>query len=84
MLTEEIARKWFSLNQQVQYYRNELEKRGGAVSSFDHIISGNPKFNKMKKDAQRIARSSSTVLLINVQAKNGPLNLMLCQETFVN
>lgn len=63
VLTEEIARKWFSLSQQVQYYRNELEKRGGEISSFDHIISNNPEFNKMKKDAQRIARSSSTVLL---------------------
>lgn len=63
VLTEEIARKWFSLNQQVQYYRIELEKRGGEISSFDHIVSKNPKFNKMKKDAQRIARSSSTVLL---------------------
>lgn len=63
VLTEEIARKWFSLNQQVQYYRNELEKRGAEIRSFDHIVSKNPKFNKMKKDAQRIARSSSTVLL---------------------
>jgi transcriptional regulator with PAS, ATPase and Fis domain len=63
VLTEEIARKWFSLNQQVQYYRNELEKRGVEISSFDHIVSRNPKFTIMKKDAQRIARSSSTVLL---------------------
>jgi len=63
VLTEEIARKWFSLSQQVQYYRNELERRDGENNSFDQIVSKNPKFNKMKKDAQRIARSSSTVLL---------------------
>ena len=63
VLTEEIARKWFSLRQQVEYYRNELEKRGGELSSFDHIVSKNSEFNKIKKDAQRIARSSSTVLL---------------------
>lgn len=59
-LTEEIARKWLSLRQQVQYYRDELEKRG---NSFDNLVSKNPGFIKMKKDALRIARSSSTVLL---------------------
>ncbi|SHI01006.1 sigma-54-dependent Fis family transcriptional regulator [Desulfosporosinus lacus] len=59
-LTEEIARKWLSLRQQVQYYRDELEKRG---NSFDNLVSKNPAFIKMKKDAHRIARSSSTVLL---------------------
>ena len=63
VLTEEIARKWFSFNQQVLYYRNELEKRGVEISGFDNIVSKNPKFNRMKNDAQRIARSSSTVLL---------------------
>lgn len=63
VLTEEIARKWFSLSQQVQYYRDELEKRDGEISNFEHVISKNPKLIKMKKDAQRIARSSSTVLL---------------------
>ncbi|MCB8817155.1 sigma 54-interacting transcriptional regulator [Desulfosporosinus shakirovi] len=59
-LTEEIARKWLSLRQQVQYYRDELEKRG---NSFDNLVSKNSGFIKMKKDAHRIARSSSTVLL---------------------
>jgi len=60
-LTEEIARKWLSLRQQVQYYRDELQKHGN--SSFDNLVSKNPAFTKMKRDAQRIARSSSTVLL---------------------
>jgi transcriptional regulator with PAS, ATPase and Fis domain len=50
------------LRQQVKYYRNELEKRG-EDGSFEQIVSINPNFNKLKKDAQRIARSSSTVLL---------------------
>ncbi|HBV89235.1 MAG TPA: sigma-54-dependent Fis family transcriptional regulator [Desulfosporosinus sp.] len=59
-LTEEIARKWLSLRQQVQYYRDELEMRG---NSFDNLISKNPGFIKMKRDAHRIARSTSTVLL---------------------
>ncbi|AET66845.1 PAS domain S-box [Desulfosporosinus orientis DSM 765] len=59
-LTEEIARKWLSLRQQLQYYRDEVEKHG---NSFDDLVSKNPAFMKMKNDAQRIARSSSTVLL---------------------
>lgn len=62
-VTEEIARKWFYLKQQVQYYREELEKRGGSCSRFDQIITSNPEFEKIKKEALFIARSSSTVLL---------------------
>jgi len=63
-VTEEIARKWFSLNQQVEYYRDELEKRsGGGGSRFEQIITNNPAFVKIKKDALHIARSSSTILL---------------------
>lgn len=62
-VTEEIARKWFYLNQQVQYYRDELEKLGGNGNRFDQIITKNQSFTKIKKDAQFIARSSSTVLL---------------------
>lgn len=62
-VTEEIAKKWFYLNQQMEYYRDELEKRGGSFSRFDQIITNNPKFKKLKNDALFIARSSSTVLL---------------------
>ena len=62
-VTEEIARKWFYLKQQVQYYRAELEKRGGSCSRFDQIITNSPEFKKIKKEALFIARSSSTVLL---------------------
>lgn len=62
-VTEEIARKWFYLNQQVQYYRDELEKRNGSCSRFDQIITNNPEFKKIKNEALFIARSSSTVLL---------------------
>lgn len=62
-VTEEIARKWFSLNQQVQYYRDELEKRCGTTNRFDQIVTNNPEFKKIKKEAMFIARSSSTVLL---------------------
>lgn len=63
VITEEIARKWFNLNQQVQYYRDELEKRDRSDSRFDKIITRNPEFEKIKQEAKLIARSSSTVLL---------------------
>ena len=62
-LTEEIARKWLSLNQQLQYYREELEKRTGSQSRFDQMVSHNKTFQEIKKEARRIARSTSTVLL---------------------
>ncbi|MDR2132897.1 MAG: sigma 54-interacting transcriptional regulator [Clostridiales Family XIII bacterium] len=62
-LAEEIARKWLYLNQQVQYYRDELEKRGGEDSRFDRIVTSNPAFKRIKSEALLIARSSSTVLL---------------------
>lgn len=62
-VTEEIARKWFFLNQQVQYYRDELEKRSTVSSRFDQVVTNNPEFKKIKKEAIFIARSSSTVLL---------------------
>lgn len=62
-IADQIARKWVSLRQQVQYYRDELEKKGGGENSFDCIITKNAEFIKLKHEAQRIARSSSTVLL---------------------
>jgi PAS domain S-box-containing protein len=62
-VTEEIARKWLYLNQQVQYYRDELEKRSGGVSRLDQMVSHNPVFQEIKREAQFIARSTSTVLL---------------------
>jgi transcriptional regulator with PAS, ATPase and Fis domain len=61
-LPQEIAQKWFSLGQQVQYYRKELEKRG-EPGSFDQIVSQSSDFNIIKRDAKFVARSSSTVLL---------------------
>jgi len=64
MVTGEIARKWLSLQQQVKYYREQLERQGGSdQSNFDMIITVNEEFAHIKKEAQRVARSSSTVLL---------------------
>lgn len=62
-IADQIARKWLSLRQQVQYYRDELERKGGGENNFDRIVTRNPEFVKLKNEAQRVARSSSTVLL---------------------
>lgn len=63
-LTEQLAHRWFSLKQQVQYYREELEKYGGSENiAFSKIITENRRFAALKKEAERVARSSSTVLL---------------------
>jgi transcriptional regulator with PAS, ATPase and Fis domain len=63
-LTEEIARKWFSLRQQVNYYRSQLERQGASEKdNFDHIVTKNDEFMQIKNEAQRIAKSTSTVLL---------------------
>jgi transcriptional regulator with PAS, ATPase and Fis domain len=63
-LTEEITRKWFSLRQQVQYYRGELEKQGiNEMNNFVHIVSENNEFMQIKKETQKIAKSTSTVLM---------------------
>jgi transcriptional regulator with PAS, ATPase and Fis domain len=63
-LLEEIARKWYSLQQQVDYYRNQLAKQGGnEKDNFEHIVTKNDDFMQIKKEAKRIAKSTSTVLL---------------------
>ncbi|AET68492.1 transcriptional regulator containing PAS, AAA-type ATPase, and DNA-binding domains [Desulfosporosinus orientis DSM 765] len=63
-LTEDIARTWLSLRQQVQYYREALLKKGMEKSGFESIVSNNPEVIKITLEAQQIARSSSTVLLV--------------------
>jgi transcriptional regulator with PAS, ATPase and Fis domain len=63
---EKIARELEIVKEmqtQVQYYRDELEKRDVAGNGFDKIVTVNPAFRKMKSEALFIARSSSTILL---------------------
>jgi transcriptional regulator with PAS, ATPase and Fis domain len=61
-LTEEMSRKWFDMNQKIEFYRAEFEKRSGTTR-FDQIVTRNADFERIKQDAIRISRSSSTVLL---------------------
>ncbi|MDD4802872.1 MAG: sigma 54-interacting transcriptional regulator [Syntrophomonas sp.] len=63
-VAEELSRKWFSLRQQISYYRGQLEKHGaGEKDSFEHIVTNNSDFIQIKREAQQIAKSTSTVLL---------------------
>jgi len=63
-LSDKMARKWFSLQQQVKYYKAELEKQGGHSNvAFNKIITKNHSFISLKNEAERVARSTSTVLL---------------------
>lgn len=61
--TEEFARKYYLLKKQVQFYKEKLEKRDAKPSPFDQIITFNDHIRRLKQEAQRVAKSSSTVLL---------------------
>ncbi|MCL1981580.1 MAG: sigma 54-interacting transcriptional regulator, partial [Clostridiales bacterium] len=55
----EIVKK---MQTKIDYYRDELEKRD-SNNRFDQILTKDPRFLSIKRDAGLIARSSSTVLL---------------------
>lgn len=62
-ITEEIARKWLSLKKQVKYYKGELAKRKVDRNCFEYLISEDANFSKVIMEAERFARSNSTILL---------------------
>lgn len=59
---EEIAVRLLSLTKQVQYYRKALEQKDQKWD-FDNVVSKNVRFNQVKHDARRIARTTSTILI---------------------
>ena len=63
VVTEDMAKRWFDINQKIRYYQSALEKNVDTSNIFNQIVTTNPHFVNIKRDAQRIARSSSTVLL---------------------
>lgn len=62
-ITEEISRKWLSLKKQVKYYRDELEKRRVDRNCFEYMSSTNVHFSRLIREAEKFARSNSTILL---------------------
>ncbi|SHF54690.1 PAS domain S-box-containing protein [Desulfofundulus australicus DSM 11792] len=59
----ELARRLDQLENEVNYYRNELNRPGGIQYTFDSIVTVSPAMLQLKKDALRAARSLSTILI---------------------
>ncbi|GBF35710.1 zinc sigma-54-dependent two-component system response regulator [Desulfocucumis palustris] len=58
-----LSEKIQNLRNQLDYYKDELERTQRSRFSFDQIIGQNPSFTALKETARRVARSHSTVLL---------------------
>lgn len=64
----EMARRMDSLENQLNYYRTELEKKGSTYYTFDSIISVSSAVIQLKQEALQAARGTSTIL---VQGESG-------------
>lgn len=51
------------LKQELAYYKGELRRTLGAVYSFDQIVGSSSKMREVKKFAQKLAKSDTTVLI---------------------
>lgn len=61
---ESLAKRMAQVNEQFNYYKDEIKKMQEAKYSFDNIITKNEQMNYLKKLGMQAAKSSSTVLLI--------------------
>ncbi|SFR10436.1 sigma-54-dependent Fis family transcriptional regulator [Desulfoscipio geothermicus] len=59
----ELARRMDALENELNYYREELRKAGGNHYTFDNIIMVSPSMINLKREALQAARGVSTVLL---------------------
>jgi len=60
---QSLAKKIKNLEETISHYKGELRKVFEARFSFDDIISSNPRMQELKRIANRVAQSNSTVLL---------------------
>lgn len=58
-----LMKKIQKLKNQLDYYKDELDKVHRTKYGFDHIIGNNRDFLAVKETARRVANSSSTVLI---------------------
>ncbi|MEW5954054.1 MAG: sigma 54-interacting transcriptional regulator [Bacillota bacterium] len=58
-----LMKKIQKLKNQLNYYKDELDKVHRTKYGFDHIIGNNRDFLAVKETARRVANSSSTVLI---------------------
>ncbi|MDI6893645.1 MAG: sigma 54-interacting transcriptional regulator [Bacillota bacterium] len=59
-----LARRLDVLEGQVAYYKGELERSGGARYSLDDIVGASEAMQRLKREVERIAQGSSTVLIL--------------------
>ncbi len=59
----ELARRMDTLENQLSYYRQELQKAGNNYYTFDSIITVSPAMVQLKREALQAARGTSTVLI---------------------
>lgn len=58
-----LTKKIHSLKNELDYYRDELERVHRTKHSFDHIIGKSKKMIAVKETARRVSHSNSTVLI---------------------
>ncbi|WP_347488824.1 sigma-54-dependent Fis family transcriptional regulator [Desulfoscipio sp. XC116] len=59
----ELARRMDNLENQLSFYREELQKKGGTSYTLDSIITVSPAMMQLKREAMQAARGISTVLI---------------------
>jgi transcriptional regulator with PAS, ATPase and Fis domain len=55
--------RFAALKKELEFYKDELHRRGGAKHSFDHIVGTSAALERAKALARKVARSDTTVLL---------------------
>jgi transcriptional regulator with PAS, ATPase and Fis domain len=60
---ESLSQNINRLQSEVEYYKRELEKSTGVKYSFDHIKGSSEKIIELKRFAEKVAKSNSTVLI---------------------
>lgn len=61
---KEIARRLETLENQLAYYKEELNRVSGARYTIESIVSSNVSMTRLKKEAQLAARGNATVLIL--------------------
>jgi len=56
--------RFAALKKELEFYQDELRRRGAAKHSFDNIVGTSTALERVKALARRVARSDTTVLLL--------------------
>lgn len=62
--TMELANRLQEMDQELEYYKKELQRIAGTKYSFENMIGKNPKFLEVKRIAEKAARNDFTVLIL--------------------